>query len=627
MKRFILFSIALTWLTAIQLFGQCSGGNQYLTTSAPTSNITSTISTCTFSGDYNVINSVVAGNTYTITAVQNSNGTLRCITVHTGSSNGPVVASGSGTVTFVAPSSGTYYVNINQNCGGCGTASNCITVEITCNSCAANPCATATNILGCGAGYTTSTTGASSYVSTLCATATPGLESVYSYTATQTGAYTLNISSVTGGGYAIGYNTSCGATGWTCVGTATTPSSSFGTINMVSGTTYYFLFDATSTAASSISFGLNCPPGGPTTAGDCVVGANVCSNAAFSVDPNGYGAINEICIAGTCTANPDINPASANSGCLLSEELNSTWMIVNILTGGTLTFQLGTPNSSNWYCLDWSMWPYNATACAGIQAGTLSPVRCNYNGSCEEFTGLASALPTGATSMTNWEPPLAVGSATQYVICLSNYSSAVTTIPLSFGGTAVVSCSPLGTETIYATGEAMTGFNTLKWTSSAELNVSNYSIERSLDGIHFETIGSIDATGLSMTEVSYQYEDVQPINGQAYYRIIMNHTNNTSNTSNPVVLTQKFMHDAEIIRTYPNPAHDKLNLVLCAETNAEYHVEMLALNGNEVFSSNYTVSKGLNAHTIDLSKYTSGFYLMKVYCQEKLIATHKIVID
>ncbi len=82
----------------------------------------------------------------------------------------------------------------------------------------------------------------------------------------------------------------------------------------------------------------------PVTAGDCNQAVNICTNASFSVDPNGYGSINEFGI-GT-TSNPSTNPSSSNSGCLLSGELNSTWMIINIATSGTLEFSF------------WSRWGF-----------------------------------------------------------------------------------------------------------------------------------------------------------------------------------------------------------------------------------------------------------------------------
>ncbi len=606
-------------------WGQCSGGASFNTVAAPTTTAPVTIASCNWAGDFNTITGIVAGSNYTFTA-----NPAACMTIHTGSSSGPVVAFGMSSVTFTAATSGTYYMVISADCSGCGTGMTCITTTITCNSCGGAPCSSVSNIPGCGQAFNLTTTGASSFVSNLCATATPGLEQIYSYTATSTGTYSFNVTSVTGGGYAIGWRTNaggCSATGWNCAGLATT-TGSIGSISLTAGTTYYFIMDATSTAASGITFSLTCPSGGPTVAGDCNVAANVCSNASFSVDPNGFGAINEICDAGTCVANPDLNVMGTNPGCLLSEELNSTWMIVNVLTGGSLTFQLGTPSSGTFNCLDWSMWSYTATTCASILAGTQAPIRCNYNGSCEEFTGLASTMPAGATSMTNWEAPLNPGSYTRYLICLSNYSSAITTVPLSFGGTAVVSCSPLGSETISLTGQNESGYNKLEWVSSSEFNVDRYIIERSEDGSTYSEIGSVEALGLSIESLNYQFEDLQPfINEMGYYRVKLVHDNGNTTTSNTLAIEQQFINDLEIVKAYPNPAANNLNVLLTAKTEGTYQLVLSNPNGQRVFNSSETIQKGLTSTSIDVSNFQNGFYFLTVSQNGKTISTHKIIIE
>lgn len=623
-----LYLLLLTFpftLASVTSFGQCSGGSSFASVAAPTGTTAATISTCNWSGDYNTITSVVAGASYTLTATPSA-----CITVHTGSPSGPVVAFGSGSVPFTAATSGTYYMVLTANCSGCASGSTCLTTTITCNSCAVGPCASISNITGCGQGYTLTTTGASSFISTLCATATPGLEQIYSYTATSTGSYSFNVTSVTGGGYVIGWKSSaggCSATGWNCAGTATVPGS-VGSISLTSGTTYYFVMDATSTAASGITFSLTCPAGGPTIAGDCNVAANVCSSASFSIDPNGFGAINEICAAGACAANPMINVSGTNSGCLLSGELNSTWMIVNVLTGGSLTFSLGTPSSGTTNCLDWAMWAYSPTTCANISAGTQAPVRCNYNGSCEEFTGIASALPTGASSMTNWEAPITVGSYTQYLICLSNYSSAITTVPLSFGGTAVVSCSPLGVETIQLSGKNESGHNTLEWISSSEYNAAKYIIERSENGVDFFEIGSVDAHGISLEALNYQFEDMQPIlQDMGYYRVKLVRENGSVISSNAIAVEQQFMNDLELVKAFPNPATNDLNVILSSKMETSYQLTLSSLNGTKVFDSNKSVQKGLTYTSIDVSQFQNGFYFLTISLNGKNISTHKIIIE
>jgi gliding motility-associated-like protein len=86
------------------------------------------------------------------------------------------------------------------------------------------------------------------------------------------------------------------------------------------------------------------------------------------------------------------------------------------------------------------MWPYNPSACDDIINDILPPVRCNWNSPCENFTGVADNIPSGGSS-GNFEPGLPVNAGEQYLICLSNYSSQSTNLPLNFFGSADVSCT------------------------------------------------------------------------------------------------------------------------------------------------------------------------------------------
>ena len=209
------------------------------------------------------------------------------------------------------------------------------------------------------------------------------------------------------------------------------------------------------------------------TAADCSNAVNICQNASFAIDPNGSGAVQEL--LGNTLSNPSINPGSLNSGCLLSGEVNPTWMVINIAGSGTLEFSFGQDLSTG--CLDWAMWPYNSNACAQISSNQLAPIRCNWNGLCEGFTGIATPLPVGGDA-SNFEPQVNVTAGQQYLICLSNYSSQTTTVPLSFFGTANVSCNavlpvtvnnasicPGQTATLTAT---VTGATSYLWSPSGQ---------------------------------------------------------------------------------------------------------------------------------------------------------------
>ncbi|MCB0479267.1 MAG: hypothetical protein KDC84_13955, partial [Crocinitomicaceae bacterium] len=183
------------------------------------------------------------------------------------------------------------------------------------------------------------------------------------------------------------------------------------------------------------------------TASDCPDHVNICSDASFQVDPNGYGNVDELgdgFFTGL-VSNPSTNPGvNGNSGCLLSGELNSTWMVVTVSSAGALEFSFGADGGTN--CYDWIMWQWDPNVtCNAIVNDTWPPVACNWNGWCEGFTGMANTLPAGADP-SNFEASLNVQPGDQFIICLSNYSSATTSVPLTFyqnPGSAGVSCTPI----------------------------------------------------------------------------------------------------------------------------------------------------------------------------------------
>ncbi len=247
--------------------------------------------------------------------------------------------------------------------------------------------------------------------------------------------------------------------------------------NTTIGLNYYIFVSGFSTE-SAFSIALTCAstPPGVVVASDCANAVNICTNSSFQIDPNGSGNVVEF-VSGS-VSNPSINPASANTGCLLSGELNSTWMIVNIASTGTLEFSFGAPGGFG--CLDWIMWPYNGTTtCDQILANQLPPIRCNWNFPCESFTGVSTPLPALGQS-GNFEPELNVTCGQRFLICLSNFSSQTTSVPLDFFGTATISCSTFTPITVNSPticlGASATltanGGNSYTWSPAAGLSAT-----------------------------------------------------------------------------------------------------------------------------------------------------------
>lgn len=296
---------------------------------------------------------------------------------------------------------------------------------------------------------------------------------------------------------------------------------------------------------------------GPVTASDCPQAVNICTNYAFQIDPNGIGSVNEIPPLGSL-GNPDLllgdlaysTWGSDNWGCLRNNELNSTWMVINVSGGGSLEFTFGGLGSQAGF-YDWIMYPYTPGACAAITANTLAPIRCNWNNVSFGGTGLAATTPPGGDA-GNFEPPLNVLAGQQYIICFSNWSSITTLVPLEFGGTATVSCDPIVlpiTLTGFTADPADAGIE-LSWQTSSEEGVRSFLIDHGTGPDAWTTVIEVEATGSVAQETRYAWTHPEPSTGTNYYRLRILHQDGTIATG-PTVSAE---WSAPLLDVVPNPS-------------------------------------------------------------------------
>jgi gliding motility-associated-like protein len=167
---------------------------------------------------------------------------------------------------------------------------------------------------------------------------------------------------------------------------------------------------------------------------DCIAAMFGCTIGNFTTNSTGIGQVNDL-PNGNNISNPNTNPGTAgNAGCLLSNEVNPTWIIFTVSSPGYLEFTLGSPGGNGFY--DWSLWPYYQAgssqsisgndACADIQNNLLAPVACNWNGASAGFTGMVEQgnLPPGGNQV-NFENSFLVNTGDQFVLCFSNFSGLI----------------------------------------------------------------------------------------------------------------------------------------------------------------------------------------------------------
>lgn len=580
--------------------------------------------TCGFGNDYNSSNACFSvymdGDDFVYSYTPTTNQCINIALTGTSTWTGVFVTNGCpsvGTCVAQATSSGgnpvltnvnliagnTYYIIIST-----WPSPNCTPFNISITTCSALPpgstCANAIVIpsvpfsqngqttCGFGNDYNSSNACFSSYMN--------GEDFVYTYTPPTNQCVNISLTG-TLGWTGLFVTNGCPTVG-TCVAQNTNSLGNPGisNLNLIAGVTYYIII-STWPAPNCTPFNITintCT--GPVTAADCPNAVNVCTNLNFAVDPNGYGTTNELCT--NCISNPGINPASTNFGCLLVGELNSTWMVVNIASSGTLQFSFGAPGAG--VCYDWIMWPYNSSTCSQILSNTLAPIRCNWNSPCDGFTGISSVPPMGGFA-TNFEPDLNVTAGQQYLICFSNYSSATTNVPLNFFGTANVSCTPLEFDILSFSGMHSLHKNVLSWQIPEINTITKFDLQKlSLATGIFETINT---QFVNSQTVNYFYYDNDVTEDVTYYKLNYFSISGNEKSSDIIAVYSNIINTTDIF-IYPNPFDDYTTLQFNNDDIVNTVLQITDLAGKIIYTQNITSTSVL----LNTTSFAKGIYLLNV---------------
>src|SRR6185369_6247111 len=93
------------------------------------------------------------------------------------------------------------------------------------------------------------------------------------------------------------------------------------------------------------------------------------------------------------------------------------------------------------------------------------------------------------------------------------------------------------------------------WTTAAEVNNDFFTVERSVDGINYETIAVVDGAGNSTVMLNYGTVDKNPYEGISYYRLMQTDYDGASSYSQTVIINNSFATTADVM-VYPNPVTD-----------------------------------------------------------------------
>ncbi|HEY4289497.1 MAG TPA: T9SS type A sorting domain-containing protein [Puia sp.] len=148
----------------------------------------------------------------------------------------------------------------------------------------------------------------------------------------------------------------------------------------------------------------------------------------------------------------------------------------------------------------------------------------------------------------------------------------------------------------------------LEWSAAGEVPGRWYHVERSSDGVSFTDIGSVPATADNLSQ-DYDWSDPLPegSSGNFYYRLKMDDGGSFSYSA---VRQISVTSDRQILRVYPNPAADFIEINPGQATAGNWQVEILSANGSLIQRETFRQARIM--HLPFKARMSAGTYFVRV---------------
>jgi uncharacterized repeat protein (TIGR01451 family) len=176
--------------------------------------------------------------------------------------------------------------------------------------------------------------------------------------------------------------------------------------------------------------------------------------------------------------------------------------------------------------------------------------------------------------------------------------------------TTIVSSSsvPVSVKLEYFSVNTRNNTNLLNWKASSTYGNAKFNIERSDDGIHFNSIGNLSATSLRC-QLPFNFTDNNPLAGKNYYRLKITDADGIIFYSKILVL-----------------GNGKAGInILAIANNVVYlnnnkpqtiQLKVIAADGKVICTGNKNITAGNNKINLQMIKTAAGIYTLLVYTSD-----------
>ncbi len=247
------------------------------------------------------------------------------------------------------------------------------------------------------------------------------------------------------------------------------------------------------------------------------------------------------------------------------------------------------------------------------------------------YDGFTTADPLIGSYTGVGSPGTVSASATNGCLTFEFISNGAGTSSGWAASLSCAACAPLPIKLISFDARCDNNRGILNWSVASQTNNDYFTVERSTDGISWETIGTVDGAGNSSTTLNYEFIDSsllpfgegKPVLSEAevgvgLYRLRQTDFDGKFEYFDPVAVEA-----CSSFAVFPNPAENEFNIQLFSETEDEITLEVYDLLGELILSRVLDIAKGSNLLTLDISSAAGGMYLLKVKTSKGDLDNHQ----
>lgn len=313
------------------------------------------------------------------------------------------------------------------------------------------------------------------------------------------------------------------------------------------------------------------PPAGWLGAGTIINVNHAVTKGAYTVQLNGTATIN-------------IN--SGGNWNITSMQTNSTGWVVNVNSGGTfeLTSSITTSSGGG----------ITVSSGANLITGSTANIVSGSSLTVDGIMTVGSSIIIGATAVVDVDGFMDVTTSYTNAAAItgSGYISYATD---GLGGGSFTGSLPV--DLIYFD---LKNSNELVWQTASETNNDYFQVQRSKNGVEYETIAEVSGAGNSSEVLTYSYE-VE--NGKYYYRLIQVDYDGAQEISHAIT-SEGPEESLEIVQR-----ENSGDFYVLFKDDQLQELEVIDVNGRLIMSRSISTSKN---QRLNFSILQSGFYIINL---------------